>query len=68
MSGTVSDNAGNSGLSFASTSGQAHQVTIGAGWPDFFNGLSTFTFMTDAYGNGSWHVNIKEDPALVGAR
>ena len=60
MSGTWNDNIGNTGI-FSTLSGAASSIGGGStGWPGLFNTQQTFTFMTDAYGTGSWHVNLKD--------
>jgi len=63
--GTIDNNGylvlgtGTSGVyEWHSTSGQATHEIIGAGHPGLFGNLQTFTFTTDAYGAGSWHINL----------
>jgi hypothetical protein len=65
ISGNWSDVTGQ--LSFrtgtwASTSGAAVKNYTGdTGWPGLFaSTIQPFTFVTDAYGAGSWHVNVKD--------
>ncbi|MEK7503718.1 MAG: hypothetical protein AAB577_01910 [Patescibacteria group bacterium] len=59
MSGTWADLApGTRTGTWASTSGAA--VKTYQYWPGLFNTQQTFTFTTDAYGAGSWHVNLKD--------
>ena len=45
---------------WSSTSGVAIKETVGNGYPSLFPGQETFTFMTDAYGSGSWHINLRD--------
>ena len=58
VDGTWNSNAAQSG-SWSSTSGYAIKETVGNGYPGLFPGQETFTFMTDEYGAGSWHFNLK---------
>jgi hypothetical protein len=61
MSGTWTDKNGNVGT-FSTLSGNA--TSIGGGsteYPGGFNDYPTFTFMTDEYGSGSWHINLRDD-------
>lgn len=44
---------------WATTNGAANGQEVGDGWPGLFVGQSTFTFMTDELGHGSWHFNLK---------
>ncbi|MHB8112388.1 MAG: hypothetical protein ACYDHA_02885 [Bellilinea sp.] len=61
MTGTWKDLDWNnrSGLWYT-TSGTATSYLVG-GWPGLFPGQSTFTFVTDASGSGSWHLNLKNE-------
>ena len=59
VDGSWSSNTGQSGT-WSSTLGQATQETVGNGYPGLFPGQGTFTFMTDEYGAGSWHFNLKD--------
>ena len=43
------------------TSGTAIPYNVGNGWPGLFENLSTFTFTTDEFGAGSWHLNLKNE-------
>jgi hypothetical protein len=58
--GWVTDGT-NSG-SWNSISGAAQKTHTGdTGWTQLFtNTVPPFTFMTDAYGSGSWHVNLRD--------
>ena len=49
---------------WSSTTGRAIKQTVGNGWPGLFNTQQTFTFMTDQYGAGSWHLNLKDTDFL----
>jgi len=60
VDGTWSSSAGQSGT-WSSITGFATEETVGNGWPGLFPGQGTFTFMTDEYGAGSWHFNLKND-------
>jgi len=58
LSGTWTDTLGDSGT-WSLTSGNANYIiTSGTGYPGLFYGVSTFTFMTDSTGSGSWHINL----------
>ena len=66
MSGTWTDKNGNVGT-FSTLSGNA--TSIGGGstkYPGPFNGYPTFTFMTDEYGAGSWHINLRDSDFPAG--
>ena len=58
VNGDCSTSANQKGT-WTSISGEATQETVGSGWPYLFPGQETFTFMTDEYGAGSWHFNLK---------
>lgn len=66
MSGNWTDNAGAGGAerssTWASTSGAAVKTYTGStGWPGLFTStVQPFTFTTDEFGAGSWHVNLKD--------
>jgi len=47
---------------WTSTSGNATKTFTGdTGWPGLFTTtIQAFTFVTDEFGEGSWHVNVKE--------
>jgi hypothetical protein len=60
IDGTWLSNANQSGA-WSSTSGQATKKTVGNGYPGLFLGQETLTFLTDEYGAGSWHFNLKND-------
>ena len=60
IGGTWSSSASQNGT-WSSYSGMAILETVGNGWPGLFNNLETFTFMTDEFGAGSWHFNLKND-------
>ncbi|HBG74622.1 MAG: hypothetical protein A2X25_11360 [Chloroflexi bacterium GWB2_49_20] len=61
LSGTWTATDGDGGT-WNSTTGIAVKTYTGsAGWTGFFTStIPAFTFTTDAYGTGSWHVNITE--------
>jgi len=60
MSGTWIDSNGNVGT-FSTLSGNATSILGGSiKHPGLFNYYPTFTFMTDAYGSGSWHINLRD--------
>ena len=60
MSGTWS-NPSQSGT-WSSTAGHATPTPIGSGWPGLFTStVPPFTFATDMYGEGSWHVNLRAE-------
>lgn len=52
--------SGSSTGTWVSTYGEATLQTVGAGHPGLFYHQNTFTFTTDAYGAGSWHVNLRD--------
>jgi len=60
MSGTWTG-PGQSGT-WISTDGEAiFKGMVGTGWPGLFtNTIPSFTFTTDAYGSGSWHLNLRD--------
>jgi hypothetical protein len=64
MSGTWDDNymGGNRTGTWASTSGAAVKTHTGdSGWTGLFTStIQPFTFVTDTYGAGSWHVNLRD--------
>ena len=61
MSGTWTDIIGNVGT-FSTLSGNATGIDGGSTkYPGKFNYYPTFTFMTDAFGSGSWHINLRDD-------
>ena len=60
VNGTWTSSSGQTGTSWSSTSGNAIKETVGDGHPGLFPGQSTFTFMTDEYGAGSWHINLRD--------
>lgn len=65
MSGTWS-NPSQSGT-WSSTAGNATLLGyVGSGWPGLFaaSSVPAFTFTTDAYGAGSWHVNLVDSDFL----
>jgi hypothetical protein len=59
INGTWSSSASQSGP-WSSTSGAATKETVGAGYPGLFHDQQTFTFKTDEFGAGSWHVNLRD--------
>ncbi len=47
---------------WTSTSGLAVKTHTGnTGWPGDFNDYPRFTFLTDEYGAGSWHFNLRDE-------
>lgn len=62
MSGTWLDSWG--GLdrtgNWESTYGVATSASVGNGFPGLFGSLQPFTFLTDEFGSGSWHLNLKD--------
>jgi hypothetical protein len=64
ISGTWDDNypnaAGSRSGFWTAPVGTAVQASGSTGWTGFFNTQQAFTFTTDAYGAGSWHVNLKD--------
>ena len=62
MSGTWGNTGQGYGHSWYSISGHAAKTHTGdAGWPGLFTGtVQPFTFVTDAAGVGSWHVNLTD--------
>ncbi|MFH1423552.1 MAG: hypothetical protein ABIG29_01160 [Candidatus Nealsonbacteria bacterium] len=70
--GTMSGTWGNAGQGYGhawySTSGNAVKTHTGStGWPGLFTGtVQPFTFMTDATGAGSWHVNLTDADLPIG--
>ena len=67
MSGTWSG-SGQPTYTWESIQGQATETHTGnTGWSGLFTGtVQPFTFTTDAYGAGSWHVNLKDADFLSG--
>jgi len=61
MSGTWTDSNGNLGI-FSTLSGNATPIESGStSYPGLFTStVPTFTFVTDAYGSGSWHINLTD--------
>lgn len=61
MSGTWGNTGQGYGHSWYAISGNAVKTHIGSTtWPGLFYNQQTFTFTTDEYGAGSWHVNLKD--------
>lgn len=58
--GLVSGTGTNGVTEWHSTSGQATKVLKGSGWTGLFNKMLPFTFTTDEFGAGSWHVNLRD--------
>ena len=54
-----SSSAGQSGT-WNSMLGNAEKETVGNGYPGQFPGQVRFTFTTDEYGSGSWHINLRD--------
>jgi hypothetical protein len=55
---------------WATTNGNADKTHTGDDyWTDLFTTkIPEFTFTTDEYGAGSWHINLKEDLGLEGSK
>ena len=60
ISGTWLSSSNQSGT-WSSYSGQATKETVGNGYPGQFPGQVRFTFTTDEYGAGSWHLNLRDE-------
>jgi len=60
VNGTWSSSIGQNGT-WSSTSGTATKETVGNGYPGQFPGQVRFTFTTDEYGAGSWHLNLRDE-------
>ena len=64
MSGTWLDTWGalNRTGTWSSTSGAAVETYSSTSWPGLFNAsaVPTFTFTTDEFGAGSWHINLRD--------
>lgn len=63
MSGTFTATNISTPSVWYSISGKAVKTHTGnVGWPGLFNSATVpaFTFVTDAYGAGSWHVNLRD--------
>jgi len=59
MSGDWHDEAPGTRIgTWASTSGAAVGHQIGSGHPGLYGSLHEFTFTTDEFGSGSWHINL----------
>ena len=58
-SGAWSSSASQSGT-WSSTLGQATKMAV-VGYPGQFPGQVRFTFTTDKYGAGSWHLNLRDE-------
>jgi len=58
VNGTWSSSASQSG-EWSSFDGKATKETVGNGYPGLFAGQTMFTFITDEFGHGSWHFNLK---------
>ena len=46
---------------WSTTEGKASREEVGNGYPGLFGGLQSFTFTTDEFGAGSWHINLKDE-------
>lgn len=72
VSGTIASNgsmSGNIPWEWHTTAGNATVASGSTTWPGLFNPTTVpaFTFTTDAYGSGSWHINLRDsDFPLVG--
>lgn len=63
ISGTFKSYDQGTGSPWYSTSGTAVKTHTGnTGWPGLFTStVQPFTFTTDEYGSGNWHINLKND-------
>ena len=59
VSGSWSSSTNQSG-DWYSTGGKATKEKVGNGYPGLLPGQETFTFVTDEFGSGSWHLNLKD--------
>jgi len=59
VNGNWTSSAAQSGT-WSSITGHATKETVGNGYPGQFPGLGRFTFTTDEYGAGSWHINLTD--------
>lgn len=68
VSGTIAADGSMSGTSpweWHTTSGTATLASGSTGWPNLFtNTVPPFTFVTDTYGAGSWHINLRDEDFL----
>lgn len=66
--GELVEGRGDSGVSeWHSTSGVATYTMMGSGWSGLFTStVQPFTFTTDDYGAGSWHLNLRDSDFLGG--
>lgn len=67
--GTIASDGSMSGTNpweWHTTSGAATLQSGSTGWPGMLNGLTPFTFMTDEYGSGSWHINLRDEDLPAG--
>lgn len=53
--------SGNQSGSWSSLSGKAEKEKVGSGFPGYFGSLKYFTFTTDEFGSGSWHINLTNE-------
>jgi len=62
ISGTMDSSSGQHGL-YYSTMGNAVETHSGdTGWPGFFTStVPAFTFTTDEFGAGNWHLNLRDE-------
>ena len=58
LSGSWESNAGQAG-DWNSYQGSATSIPVTPGWTGFGTTLEGFTFITDEFGAGSWHVNLR---------
>lgn len=70
VSGTIATDgsmSGNSPWEWHTTSGAATLASGSTGWPGLFTStVQPFTFITDEYGEGSWHVNLTDSDLPTG--
>ncbi len=60
MSGTWHDELpGTRSGAWNTTDGSAIIQSVGNGYPGLFGSLQMFTFVTDEFGTGSWHINLR---------
>lgn len=61
MSGTWTSNTGQSGTWQSIAGAASYKGDVGTGWSGLFTAtVPSFTFTTDEYGSGSWHVNLRD--------
>lgn len=62
MSGTWQDEVpGTRDGTWETESGEAISQSVGNGYPGLFGSLQMFTFTTNEFGTGSWHINLRDE-------